>query len=148
MIENNEPLPLNETEPTTAEAQTSGQEAPREGAETDTEAVTAEAPPKKAGKTAARKKAGRKAASARKATTARATATATRKPSGAPRRSNEARTVRQDAEKLLRTKKSYVDIVSELRTMHPEASPTLASVRWYASRMRQAGVTLPERKRA
>ena len=52
------------------------------------------------------------------------------------------------AGELLRTKKSYAEVLEQVHNEFPDAKTTMSSLRWYASKMRQNKVKVPERARA
>lgn len=43
---------------------------------------------------------------------------------------------------------SYEDVLAEIKTQFPAAKTTVGCLRWYAVRMREAGVVVPKRARA
>lgn len=53
--------------------------------------------------------------------------------------------VRRTAERLLKTRKPYSRIAEEIAAVVPGAHTTVRSLQWYASKMRAAGVRVPDR---
>ena len=55
--------------------------------------------------------------------------------------------IRARAEALLKKPLAYDQVVAKVREAFPDANTSTKSVAWYASRMRAAGMILPDRPR-